>query len=114
MGHDFSWNTPQQIARNIAAYLEISAYDQRTIEAKYKYREQRQQSNGQASSEHYYATLGLDPGASMEEIKKAYRKMSMKYHPDKVRHLGEEFRTVAEQKMKDLNAAYDYFKRQER
>ena len=40
--------------------------------------------------------------------------MSMKYHPDKVRHLGEEFRSVAEQKMKEINAAYDYFKKQER
>jgi DnaJ like chaperone protein len=103
-----------QIARNIAAYLEISAYDQRTIESKYQYREQRQRANGEASAEHYYATLGLEPGASMEEIKKVYRQMSMKYHPDKVRHLGEEFRTVAEQKMKEINAAYDYFKKQER
>lgn len=103
-----------QIARNIASYLEISAYDQRTIESKYKYREQRQRTNGDASAEHYYATLGLEPGASMEELKKAYRQMSMKYHPDKVRHLGEEFRTVAEQKMKEINAAYDYFKKQER
>jgi DnaJ like chaperone protein len=32
----------------------------------------------------------------------------MQYHPDKVRHLGEEFRKVAEEKMKDINAAYDY------
>lgn len=103
-----------QIARNIASYLDISAYDLRTIEAKYMYREQRRQANGVASAEHYYAVLGLDPGASMEEIKKVYRKMSMKYHPDKVRHLGEEFRTVAEAKMKEINAAYDYFKKQER
>ena len=103
-----------QIARNIATYLEISSYDQRTIESKYKYREQRQRSNGEASAEHYYATLGLEPGVSFEEIKKVYRKMSMKYHPDKVRHLGEEFRSVAEQKMKEINAAYDYFKKQER
>jgi DnaJ like chaperone protein len=103
-----------QIARNIASYLEISAYDQRTIESKYQYREQRQRANGTASADHYYATLGLEPGASMEEIKKTYRKLSMKYHPDKVRHLGEEFRTVAEQKMKEINVAYDYFKKQER
>lgn len=102
-----------QIARNIASFLGISTYDQRTFEAKYKYRDQRQQSAGEASADHYYAILGLEPGASMEEIKRVYRKMSMKYHPDKVRHLGEEFRTVAEQKMKEINAAYDYFKRHE-
>ena len=48
----------------------------------------------------------------MEEIKKAYRKLSMQYHPDKVRHLGEEFRLVAEEKMKEINQAYDFFKKQ--
>ncbi len=103
-----------QIARNIASYLDISAYDQRTIEAKYRYREQRRQTVGEGNAEQYYAVLGLDTSADIEEIKKAYRKLSMKYHPDKVRHLGEEFRTIAEQKMKEINAAYDYFKKQER
>jgi DnaJ like chaperone protein len=100
------------VARNIAAYLQISAYDQRTIEAKYMYR--RQQQPGSAprdSSAHYYAVLGLEPGADMEAIKKAYRTLSMKYHPDKVVHLGEEFRRVAEEKMKEINVAYEYFKK---
>jgi DnaJ like chaperone protein len=61
----------------------------------------------------HYATLGLEKGASKEEIKKAYRTLSMQYHPDKVRHLGDEFRAVAENKMKEINAAYDYFKKQQ-
>lgn len=103
-----------QIARNIATFLEISVYDQRTIEAKYKYRQHQQQATSQTASEQNYAVLGLEPGASQDEIKKAYRKLSMKYHPDKVRHLGEEFRTVAEQKMKEINAAYDFFKKNNR
>ncbi|HKJ65454.1 MAG TPA: DnaJ domain-containing protein [Desulfopila sp.] len=103
-----------RIARNIANFLQISTYDQRTIEAKYKYRNQQYQAADQSSADHYYEVLGLDPGASMEVIKKAYRKLSMKYHPDKVRHLGDEFRTIAESKMKDINAAYEYFKKQER
>ncbi|MCP3874440.1 MAG: DnaJ domain-containing protein, partial [Desulfobacteraceae bacterium] len=47
-----------------------------------------------------------------DSIKKSYRKLSMKYHPDKVSHLGDEFKKVAEEKMKDINAAYDYFKKQ--
>ena len=55
--------------------------------------------------------LGLEPGADMEAIKKAYRTLSMQYHPDKVSHLGEEFRAVAEEKMKEINQAYDYFKK---
>ncbi len=103
-----------QIARNIATYLEISVYDQRTIEAKYKYRRQQDYATSQTAADKNYAILGLESGADMDTIKKAYRKLSMKYHPDKVRHLGEEFRTIAEQKMKEINGAYDYFKKQER
>jgi DnaJ like chaperone protein len=99
-----------QIARNIARYLEISSYDQRTIEAKYMYRGRRTAATSRDSADQYYAVLGLEPGADMETIKKAYRKLSMTYPPDKVRHLGDEFKKVAEEKMKEINAAYDYFK----
>ncbi len=99
------------VARNIAAYLQISTYDQRTIEAKYMYRRQQPGAAPRDSSTHYYAVLGLEPGADMEAIKKAYRTLSMKYHPDKVVHLGEEFRRVAEEKMKEINVAYEYFKK---
>lgn len=106
------------VARNIAAFLQISVFDQRAIEAKYMYNRQQQQyrPGGGAAvdlSAHYYAVLGLEPGASMEAIKKAYRTLSMKYHPDKVGHLGEEFRSVAEEKMKEINVAYEYFKKRE-
>lgn len=101
------------IARNIAAYLQISAYDQRTIEARYMYRRQQPGAAGRDSSAHYYAVLGLEPGADMEAIKRAYRTLSMKYHPDKVVHLGDEFRKVAEEKMKEINVAYEYFKKRD-
>ncbi len=99
------------VARNIAAYLQISAYDQRTIEAKYMYRRQQPGAVPRDSSAQYYAVLGLEPGADMVTIKKAYRTLSMKYHPDKVVHLGEEFRRVAEEKMKEINVAYEYLKK---
>jgi DnaJ like chaperone protein len=104
-------DTELQIARNIADYLQITDYDKRTIEAKYKYGGGRQTAGSQRSATHYYAILGLEPGADQESIKKAYRKLCMKYHPDKVGHLGEEFRGVAEEKMKEINAAYDYLKK---
>ncbi len=101
-----------QIARKIAAFLDISAYDQRTIEAKYKYnRQYRTASPGHDMTKHHLATLGLEAGAGKDEIKKAYRKLSMKYHPDKVQHLGIEFQQVAEEKMKDINGAYDYLEK---
>ncbi len=100
-----------ETARRIASFLQISAYDQRTFEAKYKYHQYQEATSGAAAEERYYAVLGLDPGADFASIKKAYRKLSMQYHPDKVAHLGDEFKGVAEEKMKEINAAYDYFKR---
>ncbi len=100
-----------QQARNIADFLEISVYDQRTIEAKYMYRQRQEAATAFQAEEQYYAVLGLEPGADFAVIKKAYRKLSLQYHPDKVSHLGEEFQRVAEEKMKEINGAYDYFKR---
>lgn len=96
-----------ELARKIANFLDISQYDQQTIWSKYHYR--RQQQPSVSDEERYYEVLGLKSGVDFSEIKKAYRKLSMKYHPDKVGHLGEEFRKVAEEKMKDINVAYDYF-----
>jgi len=100
-----------KVARDVANYLQIKDYDKRTIEAKYKYGQQQQAAGRQGTADHYYAVLGLTPGADATMIKKAHRKLSMKYHPDKVQHLGEEFRAVAEEKMKEINAAYDFFKK---
>lgn len=100
-------------ARKIANYLDISDYDQRTIEAKYRYGRQQSAQQGAHQETSYYATLGLEKGADFATIKKAYRKLSMQYHPDKVGHLGDEFKKVAEEKMKEINAAYEYFKKQQ-
>lgn len=100
-----------QLARNIGEYLGISAYDQRSAEAKYRAGYRPHAPAGEISEDKYYAILGLAPGAEFSEIKAAYRKLSMQYHPDKVGHLGDEFRKVAEEKMKEINNAYEYLKR---
>jgi DnaJ like chaperone protein len=100
-----------QLARNIGEYLEISAYDQRSTEAKYQAGYRATAAPGEIDEDKYYAILGLSPGADFAEIKAAYRKLSMKYHPDKVGHLGEEFKKVAEEKMKEINNAYEFLKR---
>lgn len=58
------------------------------------------------SPEDPYTVLNVPRGASPEEIKKAYRELANKYHPDKVLHLGEEFRELAEKRFKEIEEAY--------
>ena len=53
-----------------------------------------------------YSVLGVDKDAGREEIKRAYLQLANKYHPDKVLHLGEEFRNLAEERFKEIQAAY--------
>lgn len=52
-----------------------------------------------------YKTLGVDPSATDEEIKSAYRELARKYHPDKYRD--SDLSDLAEEKMKEINAAYE-------
>lgn len=59
-----------------------------------------------------YKILEVEPSASNDEIKKAYRRMAVKYHPDKVSHLGEEFKKTADEKFKKVNEAYERIKRE--
>jgi hypothetical protein len=54
-----------------------------------------------------YKILGIDRSASQEDIKRAYRALAGKYHPDKVEHLGEEFKALAEKHFKDIQRAYE-------
>lgn len=58
------------------------------------------------SSSDPYTILNIKRGASPEEIKKAYRKLAAKYHPDKVNHLGDEFKELAEKRFKEIEEAY--------
>ena len=57
-----------------------------------------------------YKILEISQNASEDEIKTAYRKMAMKYHPDKVSHLGDEFQKEAKEKFQKVNEAYEKIK----
>lgn len=59
-----------------------------------------------------YKILEIDSTSSNDEVKKAFRKMAMKYHPDKVSHLGDDFRKSADEKFKKVNEAYDKIKKE--
>jgi DnaJ like chaperone protein len=53
-----------------------------------------------------HAVLGVSRNASPAEIRQAYRELAQRYHPDKVNHLGEEFRELAEKRFKEVQHAY--------
>lgn len=59
-------------------------------------------------TKNHFTVLGLKVGASEEEIKKAYKSLAKKYHPDKNSEAG------AEEKFKEIGAAYEVLKSQDR
>ena len=53
----------------------------------------------------YYKTLEIDKSASKEDIKNAYKKLALKYHPDKTQDVNK--KSVYEEKFKQLSEAYE-------
>ncbi len=68
--------------------------------------QKRAQTDKRFSKPDPHEVLGVNRGASIDEIKKAYRKLAGKYHPDKVEHLGDEFRVLADKRFKEIQEAY--------
>lgn len=59
-----------------------------------------------------YKALELEPSATIDDIKKGYRRMAMKYHPDKVANLGDDIKKSATEKFRSVNEAYEQLKKQ--
>lgn len=59
------------------------------------------------SAEKHYEILGLTRGANLAQVKKAYRNLALRHHPDRVSHLGEEYRKIAEEKFKEISEAHE-------
>jgi len=58
-----------------------------------------------------YAVLEVLPTVSDEEVKRAYRAAAIKYHPDKVAHLGADVQKSATERIKQVNESYDKIKK---
>jgi hypothetical protein len=83
------------------------AHQARTAGASSSRREQKTSPEHEDAETDPYQILGVQPGASKEEIKGAYKKLAAQYHPDKVQHLGKEFQELAHKKFVAIQKAYD-------
>ena len=91
----------EQEIRRISGYLYINEYDYNSIKAMFY-----------GNSDSSYEILEISKNATDEEVKKAYRKMAKKYHPDKLQNLGEEHVKGAQEKFQKIQAAYEKIKKE--
>lgn len=91
------------VIRNIARYMRVSDADLSSLSAMFAI---------QTNPNWAYEVLELSPACTDDEIKKAYRRMAMKYHPDKVNSLGEDVKQSATEKFRKVKDAYDHLKKE--
>jgi DnaJ like chaperone protein len=93
--------TEVSLIQAISGYMSISHQDYESVKAMFI-----------KETDSAYKILEVNASATNDEIKKAYRELAKKYHPDKVTHLGEDVKLAAEQKFTTLNAAYEAVKQE--
>jgi len=70
-------------------------------------RARTRQARDEPAKPSWWQVLGVRPDATREEIVAAYKRRISEYHPDKTQRLGAEIQAQAEQRSKEINAAYD-------
>ncbi len=103
-----------KILKTIAFYLGIVEEDYNVIFLMYEKKQEEQFGSSiyiSQKEKNAYSTLGVSEKSTDDEIKNIYRKLAIKYHPDKVSHLGKAFIDEAEEKFQDINIAYQYIKK---
>lgn len=102
----------EAVLKTIASQLRISSYDYISIHERHTAGRRASSSSSAAYTKNPYSVLGISDTATNEEVKKAYRRLAMKFHPDKVEGLGEEVKKNAEQQFREINEAYETIKSQ--
>ena len=90
-----------KVIKTIGRYLNINDSDFDSIKAMFV-----------KDTQSAYKMLEIKKSVTDSEVKKAYRKMASKYHPDKVNHLGDDLKHLAEEKFKAMNDAYQSIKKE--
>ena len=111
----------QHVMRTIVTGLGVNASDYASIYARHSnfnsYSGRRSSGEGgrNTTGSHMasdpYSILGLTSSATDDEVRKAYRRLAMKYHPDRVDNMGEEIKRNAEAQFKKINEAYETIRR---
>ena len=89
-----------KVINKISTLLGISNIEYQSIESMFK-----------EDLDSAYKVLGVNSNSTDLEIKKAYRRMANKFHPDKIAHLGEEYKNIAQEKFKSVSDAYHRIKK---
>ena len=103
--------------RRAKCYMEIEMYDEAVYDAKKVYQMDKSRENRELLREtevalkrskrkDYYKILGVSKNATDDEMKKAYRKQALKFHPDRHSHASEEEKKANEVKFKEVGEAY--------
>ena len=90
-----------KLIEHIAQTMGINEKDYKSIESMFV-----------ADTDAAYKILEAEPTATDDELKKAFRKMALKYHPDKVHYLGEDIQKAANEKFQKVNEAWETIKKQ--